>query len=199
MQVSDKPFLKVYTSSKDRDDYIANPTTGEKISPGQINAIKSLYAGMLPKAQIVITDGLNADAVNESLKHLLPPLKKHLLDLGISFGKDIYVRNGRVRAGYHIGGILAVQLVVNLIGERPGTGTNNLSAYITYGYSPEGISRWESIAHANTNALCSINRKIGVNPAEAARRIAKLIELMMACKCSGVALVPYLGKSNSIN
>ena len=199
MQVSEKPFLKVHTASKDRDDYIANPTTGEIINSGHINDIKSLYAGTLPKAQIVITDGLNADAVNENLKYLLPPLKKHLLDLGISFGKDIYVHNGRVRAGYHIGGVLAVQLVVNLIGERPGTGTNNLSAYITYGYSLEGMSRWESITHANTTALCSINRRIGVNPAEAARRIAKLIELMMACKCSGVALVAYLGKSSSIN
>ncbi len=114
-------------------------------------------------------------------------------DRGISSGKDIYVHNGRVRAGYHIGGILGVQLVVHLIGERPGTGTNNLSAYITYGLSPEGALRWETIEHANTTALCSINRGIGVNPAEAALRIVKLAALMMAYKRSGVFLLPYLG------
>jgi ethanolamine ammonia-lyase small subunit len=122
---------------------------------------------------------------------VLPPLKRHFQALGISFGKDIYVRNGRVRAAYHIGRILAVQVVVHLIGERPGTGTNNLSAYVTYGYSPLGQSRWDTIAHSNTTALCSINRRVGVSPEEAALRIAKLTELMLKCKCSGVALAPH--------
>jgi ethanolamine ammonia-lyase large subunit len=188
MRVSEKPFLKVHTISKDRDDYIANPSTGEKISPGQKNTLKSLYTGALPDVQIVVSDGLNADAVNENLRHLLPDLKNHLKHIGISFGRDIYVQNGRVRAGYHIGEILAVQLVIHLIGERPGTGTNNLSAYITYGHTPEGDLRWENIEHAQTTALCSINRRIGVKPAEAAYRIAKLVELMKECKCSGVSL-----------
>ena len=188
MKISEQPFLKVHTTSKDRDDYIANPSTGEKISPGQINALKSVYAGALPNVQIVISDGLNADAVNENLKHLLPALKNHLKVVGISFGRDIYVHNGRVRVGYHIGGILGIQVVIHLIGERPGTGTNNLSAYITYGHTPEGGSRWENIEHAQTTALCSINRRIGVKPAEAAHRIAKLVKLMMECKCSGVSL-----------
>jgi ethanolamine ammonia-lyase large subunit len=194
MQISQKPFLKVHTKSRDRDNYIAEPTTGEKINPNQIGSLKALYRQNLPKAQIVISDGLNADAVNENLKDLLPPLKFHLQDRGISSGRDIYVHNGRVRAGYHIGAILGIQLVVHLIGERPGTGTNNLSAYITYGLSPEGALRWETIEHANTTALCSINRRIGVKPVEAALRIAKLAELMMEYKCSGVSLLPYLGE-----
>ena len=194
MQVSEKPFLKTYTTSIDRDDYIANPGTGEKMHPGQINAIRSFYPGARPEVQIVISDGLNADAVNENLKHLLPPLKKNLTQLGISYGRDIYVRYGRVRAGYHIGGILAVKLVVHLIGERPGTGRNNLSAYITYGYSSGGDSRWDHIEHAYTTAQCSINRSGGVKPVEAAHRIARLVELMMRYRCSGIALVPHLGE-----
>ena len=92
MLVSEKPFLKVSTTSNDRDDYIANPTTGEHIDPGQINGIKSLYTDKLPNAQIVIIDGLNADAVNENLTHLLPALKKHLKDFGVSFGKCVFRR-----------------------------------------------------------------------------------------------------------
>jgi ethanolamine ammonia-lyase small subunit len=113
--------------------------------------------------------------------------------------KDIYLRNGRVRAGYRIGEILSVQLVVNLIGERPGTGSNNLSAYMTYGHSREGVPRWGSITHAHTTALCSINRRIGVKPEAAARRIAKLIERMMTFKCSGVALLQYLSRETSVD
>jgi len=194
MEVSQQPHFLVHTLSRNRDDYIANPPTGEKIVPEQISTIRSLYTGTSPTVQIVISDGLNADAANENLPYLLPALKRHFQALGISFGKDIYVRNGRVRAAYHIGKILTVQVVVHLIGERPGTGTSNLSAYLTYGYSPLGKSRWDTIEHANTTALCSINRRIGVSPEEAALRIAKITELMLKCKCSGVALAPHFGE-----
>jgi ethanolamine ammonia-lyase large subunit len=190
MAISKEPHLLLHTSSRDRDDYIANPPTGEKIVPGQTSTLRSLYAGTPPTVQIVISDGLNADAVNENLQYVLPSLKRNLQTRGISCGREIYLRNGRVRAGYHIGEILAVRVVVHLIGERPGTGTNNLSAYITYGYTPLGQSRWETIEHAHTTALCSINRRVGVNPVEAALRIAEITELMLEYKCSGVALAP---------
>ena len=196
MEISQHAYLLVHTSSRDRDDYLANPPTGEKIVTEQISTIRSLYTGTSPTVQIVISDGLNADAVNENLQYVLPPLKRHLQTLGISFGRDIYVRNGRVRAGYHIGRTLAVQILVHLIGERPGTGTNNLSAYVTYGYSPLGLSRWDTIEHANTTALCSINRHVGVKPEDAALRIAKTTELMLKFKCSGVALAPHFGDQN---
>ena len=58
---------------------------------------------------------------------------------------DIVVRNGRVRAGYEIGGLVGADVVLHLIGERPGTGLNTLSAYITYGRDEAG-NREESAA-----------------------------------------------------
>jgi ethanolamine ammonia-lyase small subunit len=194
MGISPKPLLLLNTLSRDRDDYVANPSTGERIVPDQTGTLKSLYPVSRPTVQIVVSDGLNADAVNENLPVLLPPLKRHLETLGISFGGDVYVRNGRVRAGYHIGALLNVPVLVHLIGERPGTGTNNLSAYVTYGYTPLGQSRWETIEHANTTALCSINRRVGVHPEEAARRIAQITEMMLEYKCSGVALTSHVGQ-----
>ncbi len=192
-EISQKPHVLVQTSSRDRDDYVAHPPTGERIVPEQTDTLRSLYPGSPPTVQILISDGLNADAVNENLKYLLPPLRGHLQALGISFGREIYVRNGRVRVGYQIGGILGVPVVVHLIGERPGTGTNNLSAYVTYGFSALGQSRWATIEHANTTALCSINRRVGVKPEEAALRIANITELMLKHRCSGVALAPHVG------
>ena len=47
--------------------------------------------------------------------------------------RDVVVRNGRVRVGYQIGGLAGAEVVIHLIGERPGTGLNTLSAYLTYG------------------------------------------------------------------
>ncbi|MBM4079041.1 MAG: ethanolamine ammonia-lyase [Planctomycetes bacterium] len=193
MRTASRTFLRVRTASATRDEFIGRPFTGERLDDASIRAIRALYAsGKMPEAQIVVSDGLNADAVNENLPDLLPPLRPQLGKLGLSCGKDIYVANGRVRAGYHIGQILNAPLVIHLIGERPGTGTNNLSAYITYGLSPEGASLWPGIEHSNTTALCSINKHVGVRPADAAVRIARLAASMMKHRCSGVALIPFL-------
>jgi ethanolamine ammonia-lyase small subunit len=160
---------------------------------GDAAALKSLYSSnSFPQVQIVISDGLNADAVNENLAELLVAMKGQFRNRGISFGRDIYVRNGRVRAGYHIGEILDVPIVVHLIGERPGTGTNNLSCYITYGHSLDGRSQWRRIEHSRTTALCSINKVVGVELKGASLRIAQLVSAMMSYRCSGVALTPHL-------
>ena len=35
---------------------------------------------------------------------------------------DIVIENGRVRAGYHVGALLEAEMIIHLIGERPGTG-----------------------------------------------------------------------------
>ena len=192
---SSKAFIKVRTMLKTRDEYIARPVTGERIVAADAAAIKAMYAtGAIPDVQIVISDGLNADAVNENLRDLLPALRERLQKLGLSCGKDIFVENGRVRAGYHIGEILNVPVVVHLIGERPGTGLNCLSAYITYGRTPLGASRWFGIEHSDTTALCSINKRAGVKPEDAAHRIARLVDAMVRNRCSGVALAPFLNK-----
>ena len=57
--------------------------------------------------QIVVSDGLNANAVNEQLRALLPALRTRLIAAGHHVADtDIIVENGRVRAGYEIGGLV---------------------------------------------------------------------------------------------
>ncbi len=191
-------YLEVSTTSRSREEYLSRPPTGERIDDAGIRDIQALRAGRsAPQVQIVISDGLNADAVNENLGDLLRPLKARLREANAPPGTDIVVRNGRVRAGYHIGSIVKARLVIHLIGERPGTGSNNLSAYVTYGQTCDGRSLWPHIEHANTTALCSINRHLGVRPAAAAGRIAKLVALMTRHRCSGLALIPHLGRDSA--
>jgi len=193
ISAASKSHIKVRTESRTRDEYIARPVTGERISAADAAAIKAMYAtGPAPDVQIVISDGLNADAANENLRDLLPALRERMRKLGLSCEKDIFVENGRVRAGYHIGAILDVPLLVHLIGERPGVGLNCLSAYVTYGRTPLGASRWLGIEHSDTTALCSINKRAGVKPEDAAVRIARLVDAMVKNRCSGVALAPFL-------
>ena len=57
-------------------------------------------AKRLPKIQVVISDGLNANVVNENLRAILPRLRFLLPASGIRAGDiDLVFQNGRVRAG----------------------------------------------------------------------------------------------------
>jgi ethanolamine ammonia-lyase small subunit len=149
----------------------------------------SLYPARLPQVQMVVSDGLNANAVNEQLRSLLPPLRRALAERGCHVGAaDVVVQNGRVRAGYEIGGLVHAGIVVHLIGERPGTGLNTMSAYLTYGRDAAGRSRWaRNLDHSATTAICGIHPK-GKPPAAAVTEIAATIARMLEQKASGVAL-----------
>ena len=158
-------------------------------------SIAALYPTRRPAVQIAISDGLNANALNENLRALMPPLRHALLELDRNVGEmDIVVNNGRVRAGYHIGALLEVEIVIHLIGERPGTGLDTVSAYLTYGRDPEGYLRWcPELDHACTTAVRGIHRQ-GKPPAVAAQEIVRHVKRMFEERCSGVALGARLGE-----
>ncbi|MCI0490069.1 MAG: ethanolamine ammonia-lyase subunit EutB [Blastocatellia bacterium] len=181
--------LRVRTKAASRDDYLMHPESGEAIREEDGSRILSLYASHRPDVQIVISDGLNADAVNENLRTLLPPLRSLLIETGYNIGDvDIVIDNGRVRAGYHTGALLGVEVIVHLIGERPGTGLNTLSAYLTYGRDRAGQSRWSSsLDHSNTNAVCGIHPR-GKHPQAAAEEIALYVRRMLEERRSGIEL-----------
>ena len=147
---------------------------GERLRREDEARLAPLYAkSRRPGIQIVISDGLNANAVNDNLRQLLPQLKSMLGERGCHAGEvDIVVKNGRVRAGYQIGGLLDAELIIHLIGERPGTGLNTLSAYLTYGRDANGQSRWApDMDHSKTSAICGIHM-LAKRPSEAAGEIA---------------------------
>ena len=98
------------------------------------------------------------------------------------------IQNGRVRAGYHVGALVDADAIVHLIGERPGTGLDTLSAYLTYGRDVAGRSRWSSdLDHAATTAVCGVHRE-GKPPSEAVGEIARLLVRILETRRSGVAL-----------
>ncbi len=182
-------YVRVHTRSSDRDEYLAHPATGELIDDEDAVRIQTLYPARRPQVQIVVSDGLNANAVNENLRSVLPGVRHELLAAGHHVSEiDIVIENGRVRAGYHIGSLLEAETIIHFIGERPGTGINTLSAYLTYGLDHKGQSRWGSgFDHSSTTAVCGIHRR-GKPPEKAVEEIARLVDQMFAERCSGVAL-----------
>jgi ethanolamine ammonia-lyase large subunit len=181
--------MRVRTSAADRDDYLAHPAAGERLRDDDAREAARHARGRAPHVQIVISDGLNADAVNEQLRALLPPLRRLLAEQGTAAGEtDIVVENGRVRAGYHIGELTDAAIVIHVVGERPGTGLNTVSAYLTYGRDETGRSRWKrDLDHSATTAICGIHPR-GKAPQVAAAEIARTVARMVEQRRSGVAL-----------
>ena len=181
--------LRVRTKASNREDYLMHPPSGEVIGEEDMSRIRSLYQSQRPDVQIVISDGLNANAVNENLRNVLPPLRSLLITAGYNIcDVDIVIENGRVRAGYHIGALLGVNVILHLIGERPGTGLNTLSAYLTYGRDRAGNPRWSpALDHSNTNAVCGIHRR-GKHPQTAVEEIVHYVRRMLEDRRSGIEL-----------
>ncbi len=85
--------------------------------------------------QILISDGLSAEAVHHNLPQLLPVLLDGLRARQISVGQPIVARYGRVKLAEAVADQLHADLVIHLIGERPGgdaQASRSLSAYLVY-------------------------------------------------------------------
>ena len=182
-------WLRVRTNAPDREAYLTHPPLGERIREEDAARIVRLYGSRLPRVQLVISDGLNADAINENLRGVQPPLRRMLAEAGCEAGGvDIVIENGRVRAGYHVGMLIGVNVIIHLIGERPGTGLNMLSAYLTYGRDVSGQLRWDSsLDHSNTTAVCGIHR-LGKKHEVAVEEIVRYVRRMLEEGRSGVEL-----------
>ncbi|MCD6293064.1 MAG: ethanolamine ammonia-lyase subunit EutB [Deltaproteobacteria bacterium] len=182
--------VEITTKSEDREEYIANPASGEKLSEATVATLEKLrssWNGENPDVQVVISDGLNAKALMDE-GHLLPyleALNKDLKAAGMSMSsKNLVVTSGRVRAGYEIGNILFAKnsktkaaTIIHVIGERPGSGHHNFSVYIA---SPKG-QVWENkkVDHDIVRVISGISNT-ALTPTKAAAETVRLIEKINA-------------------
>ncbi|MBL0373991.1 ethanolamine ammonia-lyase subunit EutB [Rhizobium sp. KVB221] len=187
--------VPVRTLSKDRNDYIAHPTTGEALSPEALAAIEKVrdaWGSDLPKGQIVISDGLNAKAIMDE-GHLVPfleEMRRLLADAGVTMGdQNIMVSGGRVRAGYRIGEVLfenadpnSLRGILHIIGERPGTMHHAYSVYITVAKGRQWTDK--KIDHDMTKLVSNV-ADTALSPKEAARETLTIIREIVGKNVNG--------------
>jgi ethanolamine ammonia-lyase large subunit len=137
--------IQLSSISNDRKDYVYHPASGEKLDGSSLKKIQELKQGRSIKktdVQIVISDGLNVLSLfdNGHLKPYLETLRKDLIHNGFSIAEEnLIIHNGRVRAGYQVGELLFGEslpsnnknILLHIIGERPGSEHRNFSTYIT--------------------------------------------------------------------
>ncbi len=173
-------LFEVQSQASDKDEYLTRPDKGRLLSDAGLEEILK-RCKKNPQVQVVVSDGLSTDAITANLDEILPSLLKGLQNAGIDVGAPFFVRYGRVKVEDQIGEALGAQLVILLIGERPGLGqSESLSCYMVYGPT-------KATVEAERTCLSNIHRG-GTPPVEAAGVIVDLAKKMLTQKVSGIAL-----------
>jgi ethanolamine ammonia-lyase small subunit len=173
-------ILELATLAPDKTTFLKQPGLGRQLTPESKSVLtREGIAGC--DLQIAIGDGLSPAAVASHVPELLPLLAEAARSRGWTLGRTVAIRQCRVGVLNDLGQALDPQVVVLLIGERPGLGSaDSLSAYMAF--RPRA-----GHTDAKRNLVSNIHAR-GVPPAEAAARIMALAEAMRAAGTSGVAV-----------
>jgi ethanolamine ammonia-lyase small subunit len=173
-------LFEVATRATSKTQYLMRPDLGRQLD----DAARAAVAANCPRGaglQVVVGDGLSAAAVAAQVPRLLPLLVDEARRRGWAVGRPFFVRRCRVGVLNDVGGLLDPEVVVLLIGERPGLATaESLSAYMAHRPRPGDTD-------ARRNLVSNIHAR-GVAPEEAAPRILALAERMRRLGASGVAV-----------
>jgi ethanolamine ammonia-lyase small subunit len=173
-------LFEAATRATSKDEYLLRPDLGRSFHESERARIQSLCASEAD-LQIVIGDGLSVTAVATQVPPLLPLIVAHAERLGWKVGHPFVVRHCRVGIMNEVGELLKPQVLVLLIGERPGLATaESLSAYMAF--RPRAGDN-----DARRNLISNIHRR-GVPVQAAAVRIVNLAATMRAQQISGVQL-----------
>ena len=178
--------IALTTRSRDRDDYLLHPATGERLDEPSAAAVTALRRRQDARfdVQIVVSDGLDALAIADAaqLDPFLEDLRARLAAIGCLVAPDlVVVRRGRVRVGYEIGrrlfgGLPGPRTLLHVIGERPGTGHRTFSVYATR--QPGDVwSTPGAIDHNLTRVVAGI-ATTALAPPRAAEEVARLVARM---------------------
>jgi len=183
-------LFEVRTQATSKAEYLRRPDLGRKLAPEATERIRT----QCPPAcafQIVIGDGLSAMAIRTQAPGLLDRLVSAAHGRSWSVGRSFLVKYCRVGVMNDIGALLAPEVVVLLIGERPGLATaESLSAYLAFRPRPGHTD-------ADRNLISNIHAQ-GVSAAEAAERIVALADLFRAKCASGVTVKESLPGTNTL-
>jgi ethanolamine ammonia-lyase small subunit len=173
-------LFEVSSCAASKSEYLLRPDLGRRFADGDR---ESVARRGVPGAdlQVVVGDGLSVLAVITQVPPLLALLAEGARQMRWTIGRTFVIHHCRVGILNEIGEILKPQVVVLLIGERPGLATaESLSAYMAYQPRPGHTD-------ADRNLISNIHAR-GISPDAAAGRVLALAEKMRLMQASGVAV-----------
>lgn len=182
-------FRRIATKAATKGDHLSNPEFGSRLNEEERHRLAPEDVDV----QIVVSDGLSAEAVHHNIPELLPVLMDGLAQQRISVGKPILAAYGRVKLAEDLGETLQPKLVINLIGERPGgdaMASRSLSAYLAYRLTDDDarkaardFSGHDDIRYEYT-VISNIYRQ-GMPPVEAGSLIAERAKQILVNRAAG--------------
>lgn len=167
--------------SEGKEEYLLRPDLGRSLSEEAKRVIAERCVKS-PNIQIVVGDGLSAAAIEANLRSIFPVMRQGFHATGLVMGTPFHVKYCRVGVMNDIGDLLHPDVLVLLIGERPGLGrAESMSAYM--GYHPHSGQN-----DADRDVVCNIFENGGTNPLEAGAFIVQLAQKMIQQQASGVKL-----------
>jgi ethanolamine ammonia-lyase large subunit len=124
-------FLVLDSEARDKESHLNSPHLGARLSAASEQELERDDCDV----QIVVSDGLSAEAVHANIAEMYPVLMDGLESRGLKLGRPIMVRYGRVKLAEHVAECSGARLTILLIGERPGgdaLASRSLSAYMAY-------------------------------------------------------------------
>lgn len=189
MDVSEKVLaanglLRLQTVVRDKDEYLMKPELGKKLSDEAKRTIAEKVAKGR-QVQIIVVDGLSSTSIEANISDILPALIQGLKNDGLSVGTPFFIKYGRVGVMDDVAPLVDCEILVELIGERPGLITaESMSAYLAY--RPD-----HATVEADRTVISNIHRG-GTPPAEAGAHLATVVRKMVEHKASGVKLSQLL-------
>jgi ethanolamine ammonia-lyase small subunit len=174
------PLIQVHSQAATRQDYLQRPDLGRQLAEDSRAQLAGQAAGACDLV-VVLADGLSATAVNSHALPLLRLLVPALQQAGFRLGPVVLAEQARVALGDEVGYLLQAQLVLVLIGERPGlSAPDSLGAYFTFGPRP-------GLTDEARNCVSNI-RPEGLGYTAATARLAFLLGAARQRQLSGVGL-----------
>jgi ethanolamine ammonia-lyase small subunit len=174
------PVLMVASAAPDRQHHLMSPDLGRALAADAHAMLTRAISGIHDVA-FVVADGLSARAVQEHARPVLAEVVPAFLREGWRVAPLVVARLGRVAVGDAIAAIARADIVVVLIGERPGlSAPDSMGAYLTWRPSPQ-------TSDAERNCISNI-RPDGIGYADAAFKLLHMLRAMRAQQQSGVRL-----------
>jgi ethanolamine ammonia-lyase large subunit len=133
-------FRVISTEAADKASHLNSPSAGARVAQACVEQLSKKDH----QVQILVSDGLSAAAIHHNLPDLLPVVLEGLSSNGISFGRPLLAQYGRVKLAEHVADLLGANLVIYLIGERPGgdaLASRSMSAYLVYRLSDPTVQK----------------------------------------------------------
>lgn len=145
------PSRTIHTTASSKAEHLDSPDLGARLFDESLEGLSIEEA----EVQMLISDGLSAEAVHHNLASLLPIVLDGVESRGVAVGTPLLARYGRVKLAEPVAERLGATVVIHLLGERPGgdaLASRSLSAYLVLRLG-DGPTQQEAAAFSGSSSV----------------------------------------------